>query len=150
MDFHRIEGEMRMSAIEEERKGWQESQLKQIDHEQSRACKRVREEKKMSKQFNDPACILDNLADTYRHRGERYRESFKQVGEVMKIVFPEKRTISTVQDFNALHLLMMIVVKLVRFGNQGMMHKDSIEDAAVYCAMMRHIIDDEGGKNGTE
>jgi hypothetical protein len=39
-----------------------------------------------------------------------------------------------------------MIVKITRFANSGLKHKDSIHDAAVYAAMVESLIKEDGNE----
>lgn len=89
------------------------------------------------------ADILEEAADTFRQRNAVYGDNFLRVGNMMAAMFPDGLTLKTQQEWNRAHMLLMAVVKQSRYatnwGKGG--HKDSIHDAAVYCAMLEMIDD---------
>lgn len=90
--------------------------------------------------MKDAAMILDEMADTFRERNKIYGDNYKRVGAVMAAMFPNGIMLKTADDFNRWHLFELQIVKLTRFANSGLTHKDSIHDEAVYGAMVESLI----------
>lgn len=93
----------------------------------------------MKKEASD---ILEEMADTFRERNKIYGDNYKRVGAVMAAMFPDGVVLRTAEDFNRWHLFELQIVKLTRFANSGLVHKDSIHDEAVYAAMVESLIDE--------
>ena len=91
----------------------------------------------------DPSDILQEMADTFRERNKVYGDNYKTVGEVMISLFPNGVQLNTVSDYNSWHLFELMIVKITRFANSNLKHKDSIHDAAVYAAMVEYLIKEE-------
>ena len=87
--------------------------------------------------------ILDSMADTFRERNKVYGDNYKSVGAVMTALFPGGVSLITKEQFNTWHLFELMIVKLTRFANTEMTHKDSIHDAAVYAAMVESLMEGE-------
>ena len=100
---------------------------------------------KMGKQIinKDAAKILEEMAETFRERNKVYGDNYKTVGEVMVALFPKGVNLKTVDDYNIWHLFELMIVKITRFANSDIKHKDSIHDAAVYAAMVESLIKGE-------
>lgn len=86
------------------------------------------------------ADILQQMADTFRERNAIYGDNYKRVGEVMVAMFPNGVVLRTAEDFNRWHLFELLVVKLTRFANSGLLHSDSVHDASVYGAMVESLL----------
>ncbi len=92
------------------------------------------------------ADILVEMADTYRERNKVYGDNFLNVGKVMEVLHgpnsaaPASGLIKTADDFNKWHLYELLVVKLTRFANSGLTHRDSIRDLCVYGAMVEALL----------
>ena len=93
--------------------------------------------------MKDAADILAEMAETFRERNKVYGDNYKRVGATMVAMFPQGVHLKTEEDFNRWHLFELMVVKLTRFANTGLMHQDSIHDAAVYAAMVESLINKE-------
>lgn len=93
--------------------------------------------------MKDAAEILDEMANTFRERNKVYGDNYKRVGEVMMAMFPNGIALRTAEDFNRWHLFELQIVKLTRFANSGLVHKDSIHDEAVYGAMVESLIGEQ-------
>lgn len=98
---------------------------------------------------NDPAHILQDMAETYEERNKVYGDNYKRVGAVMVAMFPDGVQLKTEEDFNRWHLFELKIVKLTRFANSGLLHKDSIHDDAVYSAMVESLIDEDTAPIGS-
>ena len=92
----------------------------------------------------DAAQILEEMANTFRERNRVYGDNYKNVGEVMVALFPKGINLRSNDDFNIWHLFELMIVKITRFANSDLKHKDSIHDAAVYAAMVESLIKGEG------
>ena len=88
----------------------------------------------------DAADILAEMANTFRERNKVYGDNYKRVGDVMIAMFPSGVQLRTAEDFNTWHLFELMIVKLTRFANTDLTHKDSIHDAAVYAAMVESLL----------
>jgi hypothetical protein len=99
----------------------------------------MQKEEKMAKADK----ILDSMADTFRERNKVYGDNYKSVGAVMTALFPGGVSLITKEQFNTWHLFELMIVKLTRFANTEMTHKDSIHDAAVYAAMVESLMEGE-------
>ena len=92
-----------------------------------------------SAQKKDAAKILEEMAGTFRERNKVYGDN----GAVMTALFPNGVSLLTKEQFNTWHLFELMIVKITRFANTEMMHKDSIHDAAVYAAMIESLMEDK-------
>lgn len=103
--------------------------------------KKLRGMKTMSKKPN-PASNIRQALKTFEQRGKAYGNSYNQYGEVMKVLFPNGIELKTIDDFNRMGLLNMIVSKLIRYSNQWeTKHKDSMHDLGVYSFMLESYDD---------
>ena len=91
----------------------------------------------------DAADILAEMANTFRERNKVYGDNYKRVGDVMIALFPNGVQLRTAEEFNTWHLFELMIVKLTRFTNSNLKHKDSIHDAAVYAAMVESLLKEE-------
>ena len=87
--------------------------------------------------------ILNSMAETFRERNKVYGDNYKTVGTVMMALFPDGVNLKTEEEFNTWHLFELMIVKITRFANTEMKHKDSIHDAAVYAAMVESLMKDD-------
>jgi len=89
--------------------------------------------------FSSVPELLRTMAATYEERNAGYKDNFRKVGPVMRALFPEgaPRELLGSDHF---HLFELLVVKMTRFANSGMTQRDSIHDAAVYCAMIESAL----------
>ena len=90
--------------------------------------------------------ILDSMAETFRERNKVYGDNYKSVGAVMTALIPGGVSLTTKEQFNTWHLFELMIVKLTRFANTEMTHKDSIHDAAVYAAMVESLMEEENNE----
>lgn len=82
--------------------------------------------------------ILEEAAKTFEERNALYKDNAMMVSSVMQAFFPGGLHISG-DSHHIMHLWYLVVVKLTRFVNSGMTHKDSLRDAAVYLAMIEAL-----------
>lgn len=99
-------------------------------------------------EFGEPlsgvAGNLKRMAETYAERNKLYGDSYKVFGEIMSQLFPDSLVLSTVDDWNRLGVLSMVVSKLTRYAanlEKGG-HQDSAHDMAVYAAMLEELTDE--------
>jgi hypothetical protein len=98
------------------------------------------------------ADVLIDMAETYRERNKVYGDNFLKVGKIMEILHgpdsaaPASGLVATAEDFNKWHLYELMIVKLTRFANSGLTHRDSIHDMSVYGAMLESILANEKEK----
>lgn len=92
--------------------------------------------------------ILSEMAKTFKERNAVYGDNYKMVGQLMQVLHPTGLVQSTTQDHELGHLWSLLIVKISRFAISGLLHKDSIHDAAVYCAMIESILTERENKNG--
>jgi hypothetical protein len=84
--------------------------------------------------------VLKAAAGTYETSNAVYKNNHTQVGEILRIMFPDGMSLHHAADHEVYSLLVQIVGKLTRFGNAGMRHQDSIRDLIVYAAMLETIM----------
>ena len=89
----------------------------------------------------DAAGILEGMAATFRERQKQYRNSYKMVSQLLKVLFPEgvPSHITTSEHF---HLFELKLVKLTRFATSGLTHIESIHDDGDYSAMIEAILNE--------
>ena len=87
--------------------------------------------------------FLEQALKTYKERNKVYGDNYKSVGRVMKALFPNGVNLKTEEDFNTWHLFELVIVKITRFANSNLKHKDSIHDTAVYSAMIESLIKED-------
>lgn len=85
------------------------------------------------------ADLLRTAAGTYESRNAVYGDNFRNVGGVMRALFP-RGVSSEVVLSDEWHLFELIIVKLTRFANSNLTHQDSIHDATVYSAMVESLV----------
>ena len=80
-------------------------------------------------------------ADTFKIKNAQYGSNSKNYAAAMKAFFPNGIVIKTEQDHERIHLLMLLIVKISRYCNNFELggHEDSLNDAAVYSAMLRSL-----------
>ena len=94
---------------------------------------------------NKTAAILHRMATTFEERNAQYRDNYKVVGNVMRNLHGRNSVhpaAELVDDFDLWHLYELLIVKLTRFANSGLKHRDSIHDIAVYAAMIENILEE--------
>jgi len=90
-------------------------------------------EKKIS-----PEDILIEAWDLYKDKESQYGDNWKRVGPLLLDLF-EDFTPKSEKDWDRVHLITMIFVKLTRMVNSmsgNTIHKDSTRDLVVYAAML--------------
>jgi len=86
--------------------------------------------------------ILDDMKNTFEHRGSLYKDNFTRIGYVLEALFPEGITIKTPDEHNRWHLYLMMLVKITRLACTDITHRDSAHDCAVYSTMLESIMDE--------
>lgn len=86
-----------------------------------------------------PHEIMQSMAATFKERNAVYGDNFRMVAKIMKVLFP-KDIPQGLAFQDHFHLFELLVVKLSRFATSNLSHRDSIHDAAVYCAMIESIL----------
>lgn len=87
---------------------------------------------------------LQQAAETFKQRNELYGSAYKRHGEVMKALFPNGLAVLTVEEWNRLGVINMLVSKLVRYTNNMECngpggHQDSAHDMIAYAAMLEEL-----------
>ena len=87
--------------------------------------------------------LLRSAAQTYEERHKLYGDNYKHFGKCMKGIFPEPLTIETEEEWVRVGLILNIVTKVTRYGQNLKKggHQDSIHDASVYCSMLEEMTD---------
>jgi hypothetical protein len=85
------------------------------------------------------AAVLRDAAETYEARNAVYGDNFRNVGAVIRAMFPDGLPEGAALR-DEWHLFELVIVKLTRFANADLSHVDSIHDASVYCAMVESIL----------
>lgn len=85
------------------------------------------------------ADVLAEMAATFRERNAVYRDNYKMVPALVRVLFPDGVP-PHVLDTDHWHLFELKLVKLARFASTGLTHIDSIHDDAVYSAMIEAIL----------
>lgn len=93
-------------------------------------------ESRATGQARDAADVLAEAAETFRERRKVYGDNYLKYGKLCEALYPGGLTLRTADDFSRFELFTFVLVKLSRFSNSGLSHKDSVHDAAVYCAML--------------
>jgi len=84
------------------------------------------------------ADILEGMAKTFRERNAVYGDNYKQVPQLVKVLWPNGVPPELVIT-DQWHLFELILVKLSRYAISNLTHADSIHDAAIYAAMCERI-----------
>jgi hypothetical protein len=77
---------------------------------------------------------------TFNERKARYGLNYLMIGKVMASLFPDGITLKTEEDWNKMHLFLMMMVKATRLANTNLTHEDSAHDASVYSAMLNGLL----------
>jgi hypothetical protein len=86
----------------------------------------------------DAASVLAEMAALFRERNAGYKDNYKMVAPIIRVLFPAGVPPELVAD-DRWHLFELAIVKLTRFAVSGLYHSDSARDAAVYLAMIDAI-----------
>ena len=83
---------------------------------------------------------LEKASDLYNERNKVYKDNYKNVGDIFKILFPDGITIISPGEYNRFALFMNILNKLTRYCyNWDIGHPDSLDDIAVYVMMLKEL-----------
>ena len=85
------------------------------------------------------ADIMMQIEFTFKDRTEQYKDNYKMIAPIMRILFPEGVP-EEVLFSDAFHLFELKLVKLTRFAISNFTHLDSIMDDGVYSAMIAAIV----------
>lgn len=88
--------------------------------------------------------VLFNAALLFEQRNAVYRDNAVVVGRVMSALFPDGLSLETEDDHRFYHLFELMIVKLTRFTQSDLTHRDSLEDLIVYGAMLVPLIEAHG------
>lgn len=92
------------------------------------------------KSVENPADTLRRLADLFEAKNKEYGAGYKKHGHVMAALLPEGISLDGSEEFARFAVFNLMVVKMVRYtANFSSKHKDSLDDLAVYAAMMRDL-----------
>jgi hypothetical protein len=92
------------------------------------------------KNVETPDQMLHRLADLFHAKAREYGDSYKRHGPVMAALFPGGITLKNADDFGRFAIFDLMVVKLVRYTTDfNARHADSLDDLAVYTAMLREM-----------
>lgn len=96
--------------------------------------------------------VLRAAADLFEERNKTYKNTTEQCGKILNDLFPNGITLKKWEDYERFHILVLIVVKLVRYGNNWEEggHPDSIFDQTVYSAMLAAIDAEQGNAERTK
>jgi hypothetical protein len=85
-----------------------------------------------------PPEFLEDAANTFRERAKIYGNNWRTIGDMLAGLFPSGLSVKTADDWNRLHLLLLIAVKFTRYSNNFAAggHADSVRDLTVYAAML--------------
>ena len=86
---------------------------------------------------------LTNAAATFKQRNTVYGSAYKRHGEVMKALFPNGLAVHSIEEWNRLGVINMLVSKLVRYTSNMSYpaggHQDSAHDMIAYAAMLEEL-----------
>lgn len=92
--------------------------------------------------------MLRECADVYEQRNALYKDNYKRIGGILRILFSDGFKLETDADFNRMATFVQIVGKITRyaaqFNNGG--HDDSLLDNSVYSQMLRELDAEERGR----
>lgn len=95
--------------------------------------------------------ILEQCAELFEQRNEKYKDAYKRNGAALKALFPNGLTLTTEDDFGKFVALNWIVAKLNRYAaslDENAGHTDSCLDIVNYAAILAKLtIDAESGKD---
>lgn len=93
--------------------------------------------------MTDVAERLKNLSNLFKERDKVYKSNYKNIGCVLRSIFPDGAYLRTEEEFNRFFLFMMLVFKLTRASKTFpyKLHGDSLDDLAVYAQMIRDYDD---------
>lgn len=86
--------------------------------------------------------ILLEAGETFKERNGVYKDNYKMVPELTKVLFPEGISKELLFD-PRWHLFELMLVKLSRAAISGLDHKDSMRDLAVYAAMIESLTEEK-------
>lgn len=87
---------------------------------------------------------LRNMAELYLEKQKVYNSSYKDIGKIFDVFFPEGLTIHGVDEWNRIILLSFIMTKIIRHKhsfNTEVFQFDSLQDISVYAMMLMEIED---------
>ena len=93
-----------------------------------------------------PLMSLQAAMDIMRERNANYKDNHVVVAAVMKALFPKGIVLETSEDFQFWHLFELLIVKLTRYTNSDLKHRDSIQDLINYAAMVDSLTDNHNIK----
>jgi hypothetical protein len=83
---------------------------------------------------------MERGAGTYRVRNKRYGNNYKRFGEIMMALFPNGLTINSVEHWNRMGVIHMIIAKMSRYVTDPKKgHLDSAHDMGVYSFMLEEL-----------
>jgi hypothetical protein len=85
-----------------------------------------------------PAGALRDAAELFVHRQDEYGNTWKDVGDLLVLLFPDGVVLNTPAEFSRYCSVQLCLIKLrrycVNFADGG--HLDSAKDLQVYAAML--------------
>lgn len=85
----------------------------------------------------DVGAVLQSMAETFYERNSAYKDTYLRVGPILKLL--NVPSLDTEEQLTKYHLVMLCVVKLVRYVTSDMQHPDSVHDLGVYAAMLQEL-----------
>jgi hypothetical protein len=85
--------------------------------------------------------MLRDAAAIYEQRNAIYKDNYKRFGDIFVQLMPEGVTLQTPDDFNRFSLLVQVVAKMTRYGQNFVAggHVDSLDDMVVYGMMLQEV-----------
>lgn len=87
---------------------------------------------------------LRNMAELYLEKQKVYDSSYKDIGKIFDVFFPDGLTIKGTDDWNRIILLSFIMTKVIRHKHSfhtKVFQWDSLQDLSVYSIMLMEIED---------
>lgn len=87
---------------------------------------------------------LEYLAHLFYEKDKEYGATYRRCGEVLLSIFPKGINLNSKHEMTRFMHLVMIITKVTRYANQfekGAIHRDSLDDLAVYAMMLQEVDD---------
>lgn len=94
--------------------------------------------------ISPPPVIMAEMRALYEERSSLYNHNWLKIGRVLEALFDGKpMTFQTPNEWNKLHLLVMVLQKITRYVETDFTHQDSVRDCAVYLTMLESLLREE-------